>query len=500
MPRRFPLSAKILLWFFLNVLLLVAVFFVVFRAQFRFGLDWMLSDRIDATDDAIISDLVNEPRADWDATLQHYAESVGNKVRFLAYAGDTAQLAGPPGVLPEEVRSQIENRRRPPRERMPDDDLPRPENSPPGPPPAMPIPPRRFIHTTGPSQYWVIKRTMTRSADKRPTPLILIAVSDSFTGGGLFFEMGPWLWMGAGAVVFSVLLWLPLVRDINRAIAQLTVAANRIAEGRFDVRVDQQRRDELGALGQAINQMAARLNDLVTGQKRFLGDVAHELCSPLAKLRVALGIIDQRASEAQKSYVAGAEEEAAHMAGLVNELLSFSKTALMASTIQLRPVPLREIAEKAARREAAPSAEIVNSIPTELQVMAEPELLARALANLLRNAVRYAGEAGPVNLEARREGTNLLVTVSDCGPGVPDAELARIFDPFYRVDPSRDRTTGGAGLGLAIVKTCIESCGGTVTGRNREPSGLVVTMALADAGVSSAPQTEKTPPAQTKTA
>lgn len=313
-------------------------------------------------------------------------------------------------------------------------------------------------------------------------PLMLVAVSDTFTGGGLFFDLTPWIVTGVGGILFSVLLWLPLVRDLNRAIAQLTAAANKIAEGHFDVRVDQRRRDELGSLGQSINQMAGRLNDLVSGQKRFLGDVAHELCSPLAKLRVALGILDQQATDEQKHFVAGADEEAAHMANLVDELLSFSKASLHASNIKLQAVPLAEIVEKAVRREAAPPAQIEVVVAKDLRVMAEPELLARALSNLLRNAVRYAGEAGPITLGARKDGDAVVIIVADHGPGVPEGELARIFDPFYRVDSSRDRLTGGTGLGLAIVKTCIESCGGTVSGRNRRPSGLEVTIRLPAAG------------------
>ncbi len=475
-PRRFPLYAKILLWFFLNLVLLAAVFYLLFRAQFRFGLDWLLSDRIETADEIISAELGGEAQSQWNSTLERFAAGYHNKVRFLAFGGDGRLLAGEPMTVPPVVREQLDRRRGPPPDRMPDEN-PAPRRDP---PPLLPQgPPRRFIHTSNPSLYWVIKRTMIKAPEQaRPMPLILVAVSESFAGGGLFFEVAPWLGMGAGAVLFSVLLWFPLVRDMNRSIAQLTSAANRIAEGRFDVRVDQRRRDELGALGQAINQMAARLNDLVAGQKRFLGDVAHELCSPLAKLRVSLGILDQQAAAEQKPYVAGAEEEAAHMAGLVNELLSFSKTSLTASTIQLRPVPVRETAEKAARREAAPPARIDLAIAADLQVRADPELLARSMSNLLRNAVRYAGEAGPITLSAQRVDKSVLITVADCGPGVPAGELARIFDPFYRVDTSRDRATGGAGLGLAIVKTCIESCGGTVTGRNREPRGLEVTIRL----------------------
>lgn len=471
MSRRFPLYAKILCLFFVNIILLAALFYVVCRAQFRFGLDWMLSDRIDAEDENIIAELAGEPPSQWDATLARFAESRGNKLRFYVFAGDGAQLAGEPVALPPEVREQLGRRRGPPE--RPDD------RNPDGPPPGPPLPPHRFIHAGSPSRYWVIKRMLFRQPEEtRPAPLILLAQSDSFTGAGLFFDLTPWIAMGAGAMVLSALLWFPLVRNMNRSIAQMTTAAHQIAEGRFNVRVDQRRRDELGALGQAINQMAARLHDFVAGQKRFLGDVAHELCSPLAKLRVSLGILDQQADRNQKPYVAGAEEEAEHMAGLVNELLSFSKASLTASNIQLRPAPVLAAAEKAVRREAPPPARVEFSIAPDLQVMADAELLTRALANLLRNAVRYAGDAGPIELAAQREGEHIVITVADNGPGVPDGELARIFDPFYRVDSSRDRATGGVGLGLAIVKTCIESCGGTVTGRNRKPAGLEVTIRL----------------------
>jgi two-component system sensor histidine kinase CpxA len=296
----------------------------------------------------------------------------------------------------------------------------------------------------------------------------------------LFFDVAPWVSLGLAALVLSVLLWFPLVRGINRSIAQMTGATRQIAAGRFGVRVDEKRLDELGALGQSINQMAGRLAGLVAGQKRFLGDVAHELCSPLAKLRVSLGILEQRAAEDQRAYVASAENEAAHMAALVNELLSFSKASLGAPSAQLQPVNVREIIDKAVRRETSDIAgvQVQVEVQPELLAIADAELLARAAGNLLRNSVRYAGSAGPILVTANRDGGAIRITVADCGPGVPAADLPRIFDPFYRVDASRDRATGGVGLGLAIVKTCVEACGGSVICRNREPSGLEVTIQL----------------------
>jgi two-component system sensor histidine kinase CpxA len=102
----------------------------------------------------------------------------------------------------------------------------------------------------------------------------------------------------------------------------------------------------------------------------------------------------------------------------------------------------------------------------------DPELIMRAVSNLLRNAIRYAGDAGPITVTGRALESEVELVVSDCGQGVPEGELPRIFDPFYRVDTSRARETGGVGLGLSIVKTCVESCHGSIHCRNRAGGGF----------------------------
>jgi two-component system sensor histidine kinase CpxA len=294
----------------------------------------------------------------------------------------------------------------------------------------------------------------------------------------LFFDVRPWITSGLAAFALSALLWITLARGISRSIVRITHATQKIAEGRFETRVQEGRRDELGDLGHAVNQMAERLAGLVAGQKRFLGDVAHELCSPLAKLRVSLGILDQRAGEEHKTYLASAENEAAHIAGLVNELLYFSKASLTAPAASLRSVRVREAVDRAVHREVTDGVQVNVEVPGDLAVKADVDLLTRALSNLLRNSVRYAGKAGPITVSAQREQDEVRIAVADRGPGVPAPDLQRIFDPFYRVDASRDRETGGVGLGLAIVKTCVESCGGRVTCRNIEPTGLSVAIRL----------------------
>jgi two-component system, OmpR family, sensor histidine kinase CpxA len=166
------------------------------------------------------------------------------------------------------------------------------------------------------------------------------------------------------------------------------------------------------------------------------------------------------------------------MSELVNELLSFSKASFGGPAVKCEPVLLRLMLEKAARREAAEPAFVVIDVAPELAVEADPDLLARAVANVLRNAVRHAGAAGPITVSAAPAGAEVVVTVADRGPGVPEEALAQLFDPFYRVDLSRDRATGGTGLGLAIVKTCVEACGGSVSCRNRQPTGLEVLLRL----------------------
>jgi len=254
-----------------------------------------------------------------------------------------------------------------------------------------------------------------------------------------------------------------------------------MAQGQFGVRVDTDRRDELGRLGESLNHMAGRLGEYVTGQKRFLGDIAHELCSPLARMEMALGVLEHQATEKQQGYVTDVREEVRQMSSLVNELLSFSKAGLRAKDIELRAVPLAELCARVITREAQGKSDIAVNADAALKVLADPDLLARAIGNVLRNAVRYAGDAGPITITATSRGDSVLLTITDSGPGVPPETLHRLFDPFYRPETARTREGGGAGLGLAIVKSCVEACGGTVSVQNAQPHGLLVEFALKSA-------------------
>ncbi len=479
MRLRLPLFAKILAWLFLNLAVLGLVFFAVFQFQLPLGLDSLLAgragERLRAASEVIVAELKTRPIEEWTDALKHHERAYN--VQLFLFRNDGVQAAGEPVDMPKEVAEKVAERRA-------GDGLGR------GPPPgrgmrralelAVTAPQPAFVLRAGdPRRYWVgVRLPLTIESQARPCPILLLVASPSLRAGGLFFDVTPWVAAAFGAMLFSVLFWIPLVRGVTRSVSQMTRATELIAEGRFETRVDEARGDELGRLGSAVNRMAARLSGFVAGQKRFLGDTAHELCSPIARMQVALGILEARADESQKARVADVQEELEHIAGLVNDLLAFSRAGLQPKEVKRVPVNLASLARRAIEREGPEDGRVLCRIDENLTAMAEPELLSRALANLVRNALRYAGHAGPVTLSAEAGEGRVTIAVADQGPGAPEAMLQQIFDPFFRGDPSRSRETGGVGLGLAIVKTCVEACQGSVSARNRQPSGLVVEIVL----------------------
>ena len=477
MKLRLPLFAQILGWFFLNLALLVGAGWLVVRSNVTFGLDSLLlaqgEARVQGLADLVTAELRERPRAEWSAVLRRYSEAHGVELHF--YEPNGLRLAGPDTPLPRVVHDKLTE--------VPSVGAPRPERPRPGEEPGAPPPrpvvranPKYLLRTEQAPRYWLLTRTMIPGFGGNRMPSALIAASDSIGFNGLLFDFRPWLLSAGGAALLSALFWLPFVRAITRSVARMTQTTGEIAEGRFDVRVATRRHDELGSLAASINLMAGRLAGFVTGQKRFLGDVAHELCAPLARIQMSLGILEQRADEKQKADLEDLREEVQHMSGLVNELLSFSKAGLQQKDTELQPVELTPLAQRVVTREAGVNSPVRVEIPDGCLVLAEPELLARALANLVRNALRHAGDAGPITVSAVRDADRITLSVTDSGPGVPEEKLQQIFDPFFRLDESRTRETGGIGLGLAIVKTCVEACRGTVTARNREPQGLQVEM------------------------
>jgi len=499
------LFAKILSWFFLNMVIVAAALMVFFIFQQRINLQALFgrqgADRLLTTGMLIAHDLSLSPQSDWKDVLTRHAAV--HRLDFTILLPNGANFSSTDENVPPQIRKKARNvlRQRSPKDRrMPRRMMDNRQHQPARHPPMPPDRPQQnektgkkfSMHATGldkmpyfrmqtkkPTRYWSgLRIPLSRGQARPPGPAILLAVSDSFTGHGFFFDPLPWIVVSGLVILISVLFWIPMVRHITRPLARMTGATEKIAEGSFDITINEPRSDEIGRLAKAISHMTARLSALVQGQKRFLGDMAHELGSPLARIQFGLGALEQRVKGEGKERVKDVMEDVDHLSNLVNELLAFSRADIKASTVKLESNRLLPIVQAAVKRENAQSVEVRIDIGPETRVLASAELLTRAMANLVRNAVKYAGQAGPIVVTAEETKEIVKIVVRDHGPGVPADLLDQLFEPFFRPELSRNRDSGGVGLGLAIVKTCVETCRGTVSAANLHPHGFAVTISL----------------------
>lgn len=289
---------------------------------------------------------------------------------------------------------------------------------------------------------------------------------------------------GLGCYLLALYLTSPLKK--------LKSAVQSFAQGNLNARVAPQlrnRRDELADLGREFDQMAERISLLIASQKRLLADISHELRSPLARLTVALELARKNSSPAAAPPLNRIEQESERLNELVGQLLALTRLESGAERVPAEVVVLEDLVQQIvddANFEAQPQHKEV--LITELErcrVTGSPELLRSAIENVIRNAVRYTaiGTAVEVALQWKLDTAELCVR--DHGPGVPESELARIFEPFYRVSEARDRASGGAGLGLSIAERTVKLHGGAISARNVE-GGLLVTIQLPLAPTSSA--------------
>ena len=294
----------------------------------------------------------------------------------------------------------------------------------------------------------------------------------------------PWLLITTGLVAslaFSALLAWTIVGPIRR----LRQGFRAVAAGRLETRLGREfakRKDEIGELGQEFDAMAQQLEALMATQRRLFHDVSHELRSPLARLQAAVGLVHQ-----DPSRIAGAleriERETQRLDEMVDELLTLARldsgtSGPLADEIDL-PALLHSIVDDAAFEAEAQGRSVdfqdrCGEAPAFIR--GRPELLGRALENVIRNGIKYTAPGTRVTVEAERDGDSLRVRVADAGPGVPEAELDAIFVPFFRgADREQQR---GYGLGLAIARRAIQAHGGSIRASNRPDGGLQVEIRL----------------------
>lgn len=253
-----------------------------------------------------------------------------------------------------------------------------------------------------------------------------------------------------------ILLAHEVIRRSLRPLRTLRDGVARLSQGELDVVLPSAPRDEFGSLTEAFNTMVGRVREMVTARDRLLRDVSHELRSPLSRMKVALALLPETDKRRRM------EADVAEMGNLVAELLELERLrdgrALQLGRHDLVPI-LRSSAE--AFQDQPPGVFVEAS--GELLARVDPDKVRTVLGNLLENASKYAlPDSAPVTVSAARDGSSVLVRVRDDGPGIPEADRGSLFDPFFRVDRSRSRKTGGYGLGLAICKRVMEAHGGEI--------------------------------------
>lgn len=286
---------------------------------------------------------------------------------------------------------------------------------------------------------------------------------------------------------------------LTRPLRRMSHAMDRIAAGELDHRVTVRGSDEVARMGQSFNTMANRIAAMLAGQKELMAGVSHELRSPLARMRLSLELLrDQVAAPAAEPGVEGVApkrlddiaDEIEALDALVGELLLLSRLELGGEKggMVLDPaiLDLAETARAAWRRIEDEARDVGMMLeldvgPDAERVNADPRLLERLLGNLFENSVRHARQ-GKVRLRARRrpdDPERVELHVADSGPGVGESLRQRLFEPFFRADPSRSRGTGGGvGLGLMIVRRAVEAHGGAVEARPSSDGGLEIVFDL----------------------
>ena len=300
------------------------------------------------------------------------------------------------------------------------------------------------------------------------------------------FGMLAWpstrLAVGAIAILVAAVTSMLLARYIAAPIARLQRASRALAAGDLATRVGSRRQrwtDEVGVLAQDFDAMAERIQALVTNKETLLRDVSHELRSPLARLRVALALAQRRADDAAQPDLARMEREAERLDELIGQIMTLARLRTQQEPVResLRfDALVSEIVDDA--RYEYPDARVDFHSAGRHEIHGDPRSLKSAVENVVRNAIIHAGEGGPIAVDLTAEHGALSLRVRDRGPGVEEGDLARIFDPLYRGDPSRDHQLDGQGLGLAITARVIELHGGQVTASNRAGGGLEIHIRL----------------------
>lgn len=286
----------------------------------------------------------------------------------------------------------------------------------------------------------------------------------------------PYYFLVLGAT--GILCWIAAAGVIS-PIRRIANSIAQFGQGDLSVRVETDRPDEIGQLGRSFNDMAERMERLITSERRLLSDISHELRSPLARLKFAMKLA--RTSNDPAAALERIEKDVNRIASLVSDIVAINVVENDPALEEKKEICIRDIIDEVTHDCQVEAQARGCAIEVSGQVCGEvfgnPELLRRAVENVVRNAVRYSPERTAVEVVLSEDEGEATITVRDYGPGVPDQAMERIFDPFFRVEEARNMNGGGSGLGLSIAKRAVGVHRGRIAAENATP-GLRVTIAI----------------------
>jgi len=332
------------------------------------------------------------------------------------------------------------------------------------------LPPAPAIKSrVGDHGHWVISH-------KSPDGMYWFAAEGYVVDRPQVWTFLPYYFLVIGAT--GVLCWMAAVGVVS-PILKIAGTITRFGEGDLSARVQTKRKDEIGQLGRSFNRTAEQLERLILSERRLLGDISHELRSPLARLKFAVKLA--RTSSDTNTALDRIERDVNRITSLVADIVEITSIEGDPTVREMANTGLNEIVDDVVRdcsleaQFRGCSIEVSGNITGG--VVGNRELLRRAIENVLRNGIRYTPKNSTVRLSMEEDGLNAIVAVRDEGPGVPEAALSRIFDPFFRVEESRDTQCGGSGMGLSIAKRAVQLHHGTIAAENVSP-GLRVRISI----------------------
>ncbi|WP_077338923.1 HAMP domain-containing histidine kinase [Pseudocolwellia agarivorans] len=298
-------------------------------------------------------------------------------------------------------------------------------------------------------------------------------------------QLPYWLLISIPVIISFILCWF-LAKTLSKPISQMKKVANQFGNGNLAIRLEEncQRSDEIGDLARTFNNMADKIQSNVEAHQRLLGDMSHELRSPMTRLQVALALADKSKDQPEtlNKHILRCEKEVENLDNMLSDVLSLSRLESSMHHIHFDKVKLSDILipliEDNQYLAEDKNIAITSKLLDECFIEADPQLLSSAFNNVLLNAVKYSPENSKITVQMKLVDNTVLVSISDQGSGVPEHTTESLFTPFFRTSTARERKTGGTGLGLAISKQAVLIHHGEISAQNNETDGLTVTISL----------------------